>query len=166
MALDRAPAAPLPDSLNLSGRGLRTIPPDLLDSDYANVDVSGNELTSLRDLDPISTGIVTLNVSKNRLPDSAEIPYMPRLRSLYASNNDIELLDIFIEKLCVVAPGLEELVLVNNRCHPGVLESQAKVEYRIYIASRFPNMKTIDGTSIGAFERQEARRLLRLVGLE
>ena len=152
--------------LSLANRHLTSIPPDLLTSGCALVDLSGNELTSLRDLDPISTEIVGLNVGKNRLTEAAEIPYMPKLKSLYAANNNIEFLDIFIEKLCVAAPNLEELMLINNKCHPGVLESQAKVEYRIYIAARFPHMKTLDGTGLKASERQEAKRLLRLVGLE
>ncbi|CUS23169.1 LAQU0S08e03642g1_1 [Lachancea quebecensis] len=119
------------------------------------LDLTNNELNEIPDLSAHNE-IMTLLLGRNRISkiDGRRLPR--RLRRLVLASNAIEQLAA-LEGLRDAPKTLENLSLRGNGvCH---LE-----DYRVFVVSRAPQLKTLDFTKVGDQERSAGRKFRKSPG--
>ncbi|XP_004364244.2 hypothetical protein CAOG_03405 [Capsaspora owczarzaki ATCC 30864] len=125
------------------------------------LDVSHNNLRDLRSLE-LFRDIHTLVLDDNKLPARIKFPIFPLLKTLWINKNNIANLAEFIEGASASFPELEYLSMMNNPAAPSFFNGgtvEQYNDYRLFVISHFPQLKTLDDTPISDQERASAKKV-------
>jgi hypothetical protein len=123
------------------------------------LNVCFNELASLEGLEPF-TSLETLIIDNNAVTSFAAMPAMPKLRTLWANNNELADASETLAVLALKAPGLTYLSLLGNPCTPNEFVGKSEQEYarhRIFVKHRLPALTMLDASKVSAHEAQQAK---------
>ncbi|KAF4525099.1 hypothetical protein B566_EDAN006321 [Ephemera danica] len=153
------------DTLSYVGQDCERIPPVLAQVYGARarcLDLSFNCLTSLAGLERF-TGLQSLVLDNNMLPDSFHLPRLPYLHTLSLNKNKLSDLDTLLQQVSNHAPHVRHLSLLGNIACPNQLSDESKDEddyrrYRYYVLYRLPELQFLDSSVVTEYERAEAQR--------
>lgn len=155
-------------ALIAAGRGLRAVP-QALPAGLRLLDLSGNPLASLRNLE-LAPALRQLVLDGCGLSDAAlaALPALPRLDTLSLNKNQVRDAEALLRRLREAAPALAFLSLLGNPCCPHALSDpdadDADYErFRCYALSWLPALACLDSRAVSAAERRRAEARGRLM---
>jgi U2 small nuclear ribonucleoprotein A' len=140
------------------------------------LDVRGNKLPMIENLGATEDQFDTIDISDNEVTVLGNFPQMKRLHSLLCNNNKICKFD---DTLGTTIPGLQSLILTNNRVTSlgdlSNLQMLANLhtvsllgnpvtkhpQYRAFIINLLPNLATLDFSKVKEKERLAASRYFK-----
>lgn len=126
-------------------------------------DFSFNNLRSIKGLKGFKK-LKELVLDNNNLSDDLIFPTLERLETLTMNKNNINNLEVFMEKITESLPNLTYLSLLGNKACPNQLTSLENNEddyqrYRYYVLYKIPKLHFLDSTPVTSTERKEAKRI-------
>ncbi|KAL6080200.1 leucine-rich melanocyte differentiation-associated protein-like [Balamuthia mandrillaris] len=161
--------SPENQQLSVVGKGLASVPAGLAErygSTVRRLDLSHNALTDLSGLKGFSR-LDSLVLDCNQLSEDPSFPSLPSLRTLCANDNNIEELEVFLEKVEKALPSLTYLSLLKNPCCPNYFTGKDQEDYqryRYFVIYKLQGLKFLDSSAVTDTERQEAKRVGKFVG--
>ena len=139
--------------------------PDL--SAITALDLTSNRLESLDHLDLLPE-LTRLVLDSNDFSEHAfkELPFLPKLDTLWANNNRIADVDLFIEYVSAKCPKLLWLSLLKNPGCPNYFTGRDPEDYqrhRLFVIHRLPKLRFLDSNQVTPDERKEAARVGHLM---
>ncbi|KAJ2838222.1 U2 snRNP complex subunit [Coemansia erecta] len=143
------------------------------------LDLSNNHITQLENLGSTRNLYDALNICTNTVRVLGNFPSLPRLLSIYASDNRIASID---RSIATAIPNIRTLVLTGNDLHEltdleplkELMQLEhlsvagnpvASVQYaRLWCVWRFKMLKVLDFERVTEKERNEARELFEVDG--
>mmetsp|Transcript_21340 Transcript_21340/g.24804 ORF Transcript_21340/g.24804 Transcript_21340/m.24804 type:complete len:209 (-) Transcript_21340:172-798(-) len=137
------------------------------------LDLKGYKIAYIENMGATLDFFDMIDLSDNEIIKLGNFAYLQKLTSLLVNNNRITKIQDLSDSL----PNLESLMLANNRISElseinnlsnckklirlnllGNVVTQAK-NYRLYVISRIPSLKTLDFQKVKKKEREEAQEL-------
>mmetsp|Transcript_10160 Transcript_10160/g.31081 ORF Transcript_10160/g.31081 Transcript_10160/m.31081 type:complete len:242 (-) Transcript_10160:103-828(-) len=138
------------------------------------LDLRGYQIPALENLAVTSNQFDVIDVTANAITVLPNLPPLPRLKTLLASNNRIaRIAPGFAKSL----PNLQSLILVGNQIRSlGDIEELSKCKklerlslvdnpvakenhYRLYLVHKVPSLRALDYAKVKESEREEAKKL-------
>jgi len=144
--------------------------------DY-ELDLRGYKIPVIENLGATLDQFDTLELSDNEIRKLDGFPYLPRLSTILLNNNRIARIGEHLEE-CL--PKLESLILTNNNLteladldnlasiktlrHLSLLRNPVitKTNYRLYVAHKIPQLRTLDFQKLKLKDREAATKLFKV----
>lgn len=149
--------------LSVVGCELDRVPDDVCSqyaADTTSLDISYNRFVSMDQLD-LFPRLQSLTADNNALVAEQPFPANPNLRTLSVNNNEINDLQVFLDRVAEAFPNLTYLSMLKNPACPNPLIGKDQDEYRryrLYALYRLPGLKFLDSSKVPETERQEAKQ--------
>lgn len=161
-----APAEVTPTGhLVLAGRGLRSIPIDLLTAGerqrVKHMDLSFNEIVRVENLHELPN-LETLVLDNNQLSGQQGFSKSKNLKTLCLNHNELEDLKVLIDSVAACYPSLTHLSMLRNPACPNFffgMDDDDYKKYRCYVVYRLPFLKFLDAGPVTKEELAEAKRV-------